>query len=79
MKKSLLLSLAVFSAALLSCGRPAPAEVGTLTEALDNSAWEASEWISVVDAPIAKGPALDNYKSAPGSSWFLSTVTNGKR
>ncbi len=79
MRNTLLLSLAVFSAALLSCGRPVPAEVGTLTEALDNSAWEASEWISVVDAPIAKGPALDNYKSAPGSNWFLSTVTNGKK
>ena len=65
--------------ALVSCVKTAPSEVGVLTEPLDNDAWNVSQWISVVDAPIAKGPKLDGSKSAPGSSWFLSTVTNEKK
>ena len=66
--------------ALVSCARTAPSnQVGTLTDALDNDAWNVSQWISVVDAPIAKGPKLDSDKSAPGSNWFLSTVTNEKK
>ena len=66
--------------AVVSCGKPASSnQNGVLTDPLDNSAWNVSQWISVVDAPIAKGPALDGYKSAPGSNWFLSTVTNEKK
>ena len=66
--------------ALVSCARTAPStQVGTLTDPLDNDAWNVSEWISVMDAPIARGPRLDGSKSAPGSNWFLSTVTNEKK
>ena len=66
--------------AVAACGRKTPAAGELkLCEALENEAWEVSEWISVVDAPVAKGPRLGNQKSAPGSNWFLSTVTNGKK
>ena len=65
--------------ALVSCVKTAPSQVGVLTDSLDNEAWNVSQWISVVDAPIAKGPKLEGSKSAPGSSWFLSTVTNEKK
>ena len=44
-----------------------------LAPALDADAWKVSAWISAADAPVAKGQV---YKSAPGSSWFLSRVTN---
>ena len=47
-----------------------------LAPALDGSAWEASEWISATDAPVATGQV---YKSAPGSSWFLCRVTNASK
>ena len=69
--------LAASAAVLAACSTPAP-EV-ELVDALDASAWNESQWISVVDAPIAKGPAQEGYKSARGSNWFLSTVTNEKK
>jgi len=69
--------LAASAAVLAACSTPAP-EVG-LVDALDASAWNESQWISVVDAPVAQGPALDGHKSARGSNWFLSTVANEKK
>ena len=71
--------MAALAAAVVACGKSAVTEVGILTDPLSNSAWDVSQWISVVDAPIAPGPSLGNDKSAPGSSWFLSTVTNEKK
>ena len=69
--------LSVLSVLLMAActGKPA-GEAGRLTDALDSSAWESSRWISVVDAPVVTG---NSFKSAPGSSWFLSTVTNPKK
>ena len=69
--------LAALAIGLTACGTSQPVgPVGTLTDALDNGAWDVSQWISVVDAPVAAGNAS---KSAPGANWFLSTVKNGKR
>ena len=80
MKKSLHFTLLALALVLAGCRGKAPsAGELKLAQALENEAWEASEWISVVDAPVAKGPRLDNHKSAPGASWFLSTVTNAKK
>ena len=62
---------------LAACTGTAPeGEVGKKVDALDASAWGASAWISAVDAPVATGHVS---KSAPGASWFLSTVKNGKK
>ena len=75
--KNRLFLLAALAVALTACGTAQPeGPVGTLTDALENEAWDASQWISVVDAPVAAG---DAYKSAPGANWFLSTVKNGKK
>ena len=75
-----LLVIWALALAVVSCGKPAPSnQVGILTDPLENEAWNASQWISVVDAPVAKGPGLEGYKSARGSNWFLSTVTNEKK
>lgn len=52
--------------------------VGVRVEALDNSAWEVSKWISVVDAPVVpKIPKV--VRAADGANWFLSTVRNDKK
>ena len=52
--------------------------VGVRVEALDNSAWEVSKWISVVDAPVVpKIPKV--VRAADGANWFLSTVKNDKK
>ena len=67
---------ALAALALVSCGKQVPCNQGILTEPLDNAAWNTSEWISAVDAPEYTAPVS---KSAAGSSWFLSTVTNEKK
>ena len=68
---------ALLAAALVSCEKPAPTDpVLGLTDALDGSAWDVSQWISAVDAPEYVTPSS---KSAAGSSWFLSKVTNEKK
>ena len=62
---------------LAGCTGTAPeGEAGKKVEALDASAWDVSQWISVVDAPVASGEV---YKSAPGASWFLCTIKNGQK
>ncbi len=69
--------LAAFAAALAACSAPAP--VGVKTDALDASAWEGSQWISVADAPVVTGKASEVFFAADGASWFLSTVRNDKK
>ena len=57
-----------------SCATQPASEVGTRAEALDASAWEASTWISAVDAPVVTERKGD--RAADGASWFVSTVKN---
>ncbi len=52
-------------------------EVGKRTSALDASAWNGSQWISVVDAPVVKGKK--SVRAADGASWFVSTVKNEQK
>ncbi|MCI2107940.1 MAG: glycoside hydrolase family 78 protein [Bacteroidales bacterium] len=51
--------------------------VGQKTDALDASAWNASKWISAVDAQVVHG--TNDGRAADGSSWFVSTVKNEKK
>lgn len=53
---------------------------GIRTEALDDSLWEDSEWISAADAEVVTG-RIDgrNQRAADGASWFVSTVRNEGR
>ena len=44
----------------------------TRTEALPDSAWEVSRWISAADAPVAQG--LNLVRAADGASCFLLTL-----
>lgn len=48
-------------------------------DGLDDSAWESSSWISVVDAPVVSDKVYDGTRAADGASWFLSTVKNDKK
>ena len=63
---------------LTGCAAPAAKEYGKWAEALDASAWESSQWISVVDAPVVTGKTGDmqNNRAADGASWFVSVVKN---
>ena len=78
MKTRLILfsALAVLFAA---CDPAVPAgPVGTKVAALDASAWEASRWISAVDAPV-KAADDGSMRAADGASWFVATVKNDRK
>ena len=62
---------------LMSCCTSTENEVGVLTAPLDDSAWNASMWISAADAPVVEG-RIDgkNYLAADGASWFVSDLQN---
>lgn len=63
--------------AALACN--AQQTVGTLTEALDASAWQQSEWISAKDAQVVTGQVQDGSRAADGASWFVAKVNNPKK
>ena len=79
MKTNLFKSIAI--AAILvgstACGSAPASFVGSLTDALDDSAWESSAWISAPDAQVVTGTIYDGTRSADGASWFVATVKNG--
>lgn len=79
-KLAIALAAPLVFCATVSCTSAHSSEVGKRVDALDNSAWEKSQWISVVDAPVITGEINgDNERAADGASWFVSTVTNGKK
>ena len=52
---------------------------GLRTDALDDAAWQTSEWISAADAEVVTGKISGkNFLAADGASWFWSSVTNDK-
>lgn len=78
MKLPYTLSLASATILLLAsgCSRGQAEFAGLRTDALDASAWHASQWISAADAPVVQG--YDNERAADGASWFVSTLKNAK-
>ena len=52
--------------------------IGTRVAALDDAAWNVSEWISVKDAPVAVGRADKVLRAADGANWFVATIRNEK-
>ncbi len=73
MKKTLLV-------AITSClmGNAAMAQ-NTFTSALDDNAWNASKWISVMDTPIVTGRVNSRTRSADGANWFVADMVNAKK
>lgn len=50
---------------------------GTRVEALNDSAWESSIWLSAADAPVVTGIIKGkNVRAADGASWFVTTFKN---
>lgn len=67
---------AVFSVVLGSCGSPSKTWGGKRTEALDNTYWTQSEWLSAEKAPVATWRADKIQRAADGTTWLLTTVKN---
>ena len=77
MKK--IFSVAALAALFCACST-VNEPVGQRVDALPDDAWEASEWISVADAPVVMGEvhSKENCRAADGASWFVSTFENEK-
>ena len=72
--KTVMLIAGMLTIASTACGQEN--RVGQKVAALDAKAWESSEWISVADAPIAKGRADKTIRAADGANWFVATIKN---
>ncbi len=74
------MALAVVAWFAAACNSTPVTEVGSKVPALDDSAWDSSMWISVVNAPvITKADREVNDHAARGANWFMSTVKNEKQ
>ena len=76
---SLVLAATILS--LASCNTENQKEKYSKIDALEASAWNSSQWISVADAPVVQGTVYEpgNWRSADGANWFASTVKNDKK
>ena len=70
---------AMVAVGMLSGCNAGKVECVSLCEALPDSAWNASQWISVVDAPVVEGVVQDGTRAADGANWFVSTLKNDKK
>ena len=75
---SKLLVVAFVALFAVGCGSKPATEVGTKIDALDASAWDASKWISAVDALVLTSRP-EGDRAADGASWFVSTVKNDQK
>ena len=80
MKTSLLCKVTLAAIVVMtafSCGTAQTSNVGTRIDALDNSAWDSSIWISAADAEVVTVKVPDDrWHAASGASWFVSSVKN---
>ncbi len=82
MKTHLTLLVAAFSFffACTSCADADDAYVGFRTDALADSTWNTSVWISAADAPVVTELVpSERWHSAEGASWFVSVIGNRKK
>ena len=70
-------ALSIIAGVLVACTAQVSGPAVKKVDALDDSAWESSKWISAVNAPVLRGPREYDL-AADGASWFLSTVENSK-
>ena len=70
-------NLVAIVAAIFLLGCQSATHVGKKVQALDDSAWENSIWLSAADAPVLT--KWDNDRAADGASWFVSTVKNEQK
>lgn len=63
--------------ASLACPQSYAGKTVSLTEAMPDSLWELSQWISAADAPVVTGRIEGrNERAADGASWFVCSVKN---
>lgn len=74
-------AMALTASVAVSCCKSVEGPVGVRVDALDDSLWEASAWISAANAEVVTCKIDDqkNSRAADGASWFVSTVKNGQK
>lgn len=75
-RKTIQSAVLIGAVLISSCSKDSCGPVGKRIAALDDSAWDASSWISAADAPVVQGKVHDGTRSADGASWFMSEVRN---
>lgn len=79
-RKLAILAVGVALMSTVSCTSTQSTEAGKRIDALDNSLWKHSEWISATNAPVVTGAITGaNERAADGASWFVSTIKNNKK
>lgn len=79
-RKLAILAVGVALMSTVSCTSTQSTEAGKRIDALDNSLWKHSEWISATNAPVVTGAITGkNERAADGASWFVSTIKNDKK
>ena len=63
---------------ILLAGCESQPQKSVRTQAMENEAWNSSEWISAANAPVIEG-RRHNDRAADGASWFVSMVKNEKK
>ena len=82
MKNNIVRNMAVGIAlmTLWGCGSPSSDQPSIRIAALDDAAWNESEWISVANAPVVTGKIFGkNERAADGASWFVTTLKNEQK
>lgn len=76
MKKTKFVTVVLSAMAVTACNQGENAVYGHRVASLDDAAWDCSEWISVVDAPVVSGKVRDGSRAADGANWFMATPVN---
>lgn len=81
MKKviSFIVSAALSAVMISSCNDAENGTGGTRVQALDESCWEESVWISAADAQVRTGSISKDWRAAEGASWFASEISNPRK
>ena len=62
------------------CSSSPSTVVGARAEAMNDTVWHCSQWISAANAPVVDGIiGGGNERAADGASWFVSTLKNEKK
>ena len=77
MTNKLIATIALCLSGLNATAQTTP--TGHMTQPLDPQLWEKSEWISVVNAPIARGRMNDGARAADGANWFVARQKNRQK
>lgn len=73
------LASAAAAAVFVACSPSRDLGTAALAPALNDAAWQSSQWISAADAPVVTEVVNDGSRAADGASWFVAVVKNPRK